>query len=675
MTEQGRDPLDSRLDLIQRQLDELRHELNRVRHEVALRESGGGAPSLRESLAESKPSVEPAAGPKTPGRIQPPRPSPDPQQAWQGLAAAERGKTSIDLEFWLGGRGLLLLGVTAGVLAVGFFVKEAIERGWIGPATRVLLGGGVGVAAVIVGERIRARGYRIYGLWLSAGGFSAVYLSIWAAAALYSLVSSPLGFLLMVIVVAIAAALGLLRKSESFVALAAFGGYLAPILLQVESASNVFGLGYLGLLSAAGLWVAHRGGWAYLAGLAAVGGTILPLANQGDPGLHGVYLVALVAAAVFVARQRRWPYVSLLAVLFGWVAFWTGSADWGIAGLTYALFAAALWSADLIAALGLRDWVTISETVQGGGEPTVDRPALRQDPAAILTEMTGLFLTLAPPWAFLLTAMHGIENSVYSDLTGEIGFGLAMALGAAYVAQAVWIGPGIGAGSRLWPAATGLAFFITAPRLLWGEIGAVRAWLTEGVIFTAYGVWRASVTARAGGLVGFVLAALAYWALIAGRPALDAAFFSGVALTGLGTCAGLLAWSLALALLKHPEPWETNVRPLVLLGAGVFFLGWGTGEILRFYDLLAEAERWALARDLSISAFWMAYAAALLALGFRLRQAPVRWAGLVMALIAAGKVFLYDLSQLAQLYRIISFVLLAIVLLALSYRYQRWSRA
>jgi uncharacterized membrane protein len=671
MAEQERDILHSRLDLLQRQLDELRYELHRIREEVTSRESGDLAAPLAPEVA--RPAAEPAAQPRTPP-AQPP-PGPSPKEAWQAAAAAERARKTIDLEFWLGGRGLLLLGVIAGVLAVGFFVKEAIERGWIGPATRVLLGAGIGTAAAIIGERIRARGYRIYGLWLAAGGFSAVYLSIWAATALYSLISSAVGFLLMVVVVAVAAALGLLRKSESFVALAAFGGYLAPILVQVESGANLFGLGYLGLLSAAGLWVGFRGRWAYLAGLAVAGGAILPIANQGDPGLHGVYLVLLVAAALIIARQRRWHYVSLLAVVFGWVAFWVGSGDWGIAGISYASFAAALWSANLIATLGIRDWVPAAgEAGQGIEETLVDRPVLRQDAGPLMAELTGLFLTLAPPWLFLLTAINGIENSVYSEWSGEVGSILALALGAAYVAQALWIGPGVGAGSRLWVAAAGLALWITAPRFLWGEIGVVRAWLFEGLVFTAYGVWQARLTARTAGLAAFVLAVLTYWGLAASRPLADPAFFSFFALTGLGTCVGLLAWSLALVRLERSESWEKGVRPFVLLGAAVFFLGWGTGEIFRFYDLLGEADRWTLARDLSISAFWMAYAAALLALGFRLKQAPVRWAGLGMALIAAGKVFLYDLSQLSQMYRIFSFVLLAIVLLALSYRYQRWRR-
>jgi uncharacterized membrane protein len=45
-----------------------------------------------------------------------------------------------------------------------------------------------------------------------------------------------------------------------------------------------------------------------------------------------------------------------------------------------------------------------------------------------------------------------------------------------------------------------------------------------------------------------------------------------------------------------------------------------------------------------------------------------------MALIAALKVFAYDLANLSQLYRIVSFVLLAVVLLALSFRYQKLRR-
>jgi hypothetical protein len=78
-----------------------------------------------------------------------------------------------------------------------------------------------------------------------------------------------------------------------------------------------------------------------------------------------------------------------------------------------------------------------------------------------------------------------------------------------------------------------------------------------------------------------------------------------------------------------------------------------------------------LARDLAISAFWLIYAAALVALGFRLGQRAIRVAGLGLAGVAAFKIVLYDLSALEALYRVGSFFALAIIALAVAYAYNR----
>ncbi len=747
--------LERKSEQVHRELQQFRERLLRYEDEVAEEVPAAPAPPPpieRVEEAAKAPLVSPPAPPSS-----------------ATVAAAEaREKTHTDLEFWLGGRGLLLLGVAALVLAVGFFVNEAIERGWLGPAVRVLLGAGVGVVAVVAGERIRALGYRTYGLWLAAGGFAAIYLSIWAAAALYSLISTPVAFALMLVVVASAATLGLLRDSESFVALAALGGYLAPLLLRAETASNLFGLGYLGLLSGAalwvayraswrflaslavvggtllpivstgdphlhgvylvalvaaalvvfraqhwheesvltvafgwislwvgsgewgisgialiaytaaiataGLWVAYRDNWPYLAGLAVVGGTLLPIASTGDPHLYGVYLVALVAVALTVSRRRSWHYVSLLTVALGWIALWVGGVEWGISGLAFAAYAAALWLADLIASVGVTAWTSESIGEAGEtGDAGADRPALDGEYDAFLRGLED-FTGLALPWVFFAFAMVGLQDSVYQEFRDVIGFALAVVLGCLYVGQSVWSQPGYRAGSRDWPAALGCVFWLAAPAVLWEDVALARAWLVEGIVLTAAGVGFKHTIARGSGLAAFALAVITYWYTVHFRPEADPAFISGWALTGLVACLGLAAWSLASGRLERIEPWEKETRPFLFLASAVFFMGWGTVEILRFYDLLGEPERWGLARDLSISSFWMAYAAVLLSLGFWLRQAPVRWTGLGMALIAAGKVFLYDLSQLSELYRILSFVLLGVVLLALSFRYQRWRR-
>jgi uncharacterized membrane protein len=78
------------------------------------------------------------------------------------------------------------------------------------------------------------------------------------------------------------------------------------------------------------------------------------------------------------------------------------------------------------------------------------------------------------------------------------------------------------------------------------------------------------------------------------------------------------------------------------------------------------------ARDLSISLAWGAYALALLALGVRRASRGLRWASLALLMITIGKVFLYDLGELEDLYRVGSLLGLAFSLIAVSLAYQRF---
>ena len=67
----------------------------------------------------------------------------------------------------------------------------------------------------------------------------------------------------------------------------------------------------------------------------------------------------------------------------------------------------------------------------------------------------------------------------------------------------------------------------------------------------------------------------------------------------------------------------------------------------------------------------MAYGAMLMVIGFRRRSAFVRWQALVLIAFTIGKVFLYDVSELDRGYRIVSFIVLGALLLAISFVYQR----
>ena len=65
------------------------------------------------------------------------------------------------------------------------------------------------------------------------------------------------------------------------------------------------------------------------------------------------------------------------------------------------------------------------------------------------------------------------------------------------------------------------------------------------------------------------------------------------------------------------------------------------------------------------------YGAGLMMFGFWKRSAFVRWQALVLIAFTIGKVFIFDVSELEQGYRIISFIALGAVLMGISYVYHR----
>jgi uncharacterized membrane protein len=78
-----------------------------------------------------------------------------------------------------------------------------------------------------------------------------------------------------------------------------------------------------------------------------------------------------------------------------------------------------------------------------------------------------------------------------------------------------------------------------------------------------------------------------------------------------------------------------------------------------------------ISRDFAYSALWMAYGAMLIVVGFWRKSAFVRWQALILIAATTVKVFVYDTSQLDRIYRILSFIGLGALLLAISFVYQR----
>jgi uncharacterized membrane protein len=78
------------------------------------------------------------------------------------------------------------------------------------------------------------------------------------------------------------------------------------------------------------------------------------------------------------------------------------------------------------------------------------------------------------------------------------------------------------------------------------------------------------------------------------------------------------------------------------------------------------------ARDATTSVAWAVYALVLLAIGVKSKSSSLRWLSLGLMVVTLGKVFLHDLGELEDLYRVGSLVGLALSLIIVSLVYQRF---
>src|SRR6266550_2357 len=147
---------------------------------------------------------------------------------------------------------------------------------------------------------------------------------------------------------------------------------------------------------------------------------------------------------------------------------------------------------------------------------------------------------------------------------------------------------------------------------------------------------------------------------------------------------------LGTAALLHPRElvrargWERERLYVHGIPAGALGAGFAALVVIFVWINLAIADWFATgpmlhvsfermaARDLTTSLAWAVYALVLLAIGMGRRSIGLRWVSLGLFMITIAKVFLHDLGELRDLYRVASLLGLAVSLIAVSLAYQRF---
>jgi uncharacterized membrane protein len=139
----------------------------------------------------------------------------------------------------------------------------------------------------------------------------------------------------------------------------------------------------------------------------------------------------------------------------------------------------------------------------------------------------------------------------------------------------------------------------------------------------------------------------------------------------------VIARKAQLTEVKHVDPpWSSLAAAAVLIVNALILLALGW-EIHSYWSFPQGQGQRNLMRDYQIyaqftySALFMVFGVILLSVGFWRRSAFLRWQALVLLAVAIAKVFLVDMSELSQGYRVLSFIGLGVLLLAVSFVYQR----
>ncbi|RQT23237.1 DUF2339 domain-containing protein [Burkholderia cepacia] len=163
-------------------------------------------------------------------------------------------------DWLLGGNTVVRVGIVVLFFGVAFLLKYAADNNML-PIEFRLAGTALAAAALLaIGWRVRAR-RAAYGLVLQGGGVGILYLTIFAATKLYTLLPVGAAFPLMVAVCALSAFLAVRQNALPLAFMGTAGGFLAPVLLSTGHGNHVALFSYYALLNAGIFAIAWFKAW------------------------------------------------------------------------------------------------------------------------------------------------------------------------------------------------------------------------------------------------------------------------------------------------------------------------------------------------------------------------------------------------------------------------------
>ena len=376
---------------------------------------------------------------------------------------------------------------------------------------------------------------------------------------------------------------------------------------------------------------------------AAQGGLRGPIENSRQFSISTLWMLyAATMLALGVLRRSvllRWGGLALLLAAIGKVvaldsAFYAAWWHLPVFNLTFMVYVL------LVAVLGFAAWL-----YGRAGADQLEQPWIRPViiGAANLLALTALSLEVLGYYSRLLTsaAVDGSSTEIVSRFQEGRIFTLAL-VWILYATCAFLVGAWRNASAWRWGGLLLLAF--TGPLVFASLIYYDAAW--HGLVFN-----------RTFAVFAVFVAAL--WLITRTYARSGKAFEEALTVRRIATVAANLLAIVALSA-QAAGYYEAKIAEEFSRAGG-----------LVSNEFEERLQNLALAKQLSLSVVWGLYASGLLVVGQLRRLLLLRVMGLALLSVTIVKAFIWDLSSLDRIYRIISFIMLGAILLVVSYFYQK----
>lgn len=132
---------------------------------------------------------------------------------------------------------------------MGLFVKYAIDNNWINEVFRTVLGFVVGAGLLVLSQKLR-KGYRTFSSLLAGGGFAIFYVTVSMAYHYYGLFSQTAAFILLVVLTVLISFLSVFYDRRELAIITLAGGFISPFLVSNGMGSYLVLFTYLTILNA-----------------------------------------------------------------------------------------------------------------------------------------------------------------------------------------------------------------------------------------------------------------------------------------------------------------------------------------------------------------------------------------------------------------------------------------